>query len=54
MQLQIAVSAQAEESATKLWEDLQDHDESYLHRAYNKGSVELFKQTVQRNRSFSK
>lgn len=54
MQLKIAVSAQAEESATSLWSELEDHDETYINRPYNKAGMDVFKAQVLRNRSFSK
>jgi hypothetical protein len=54
MQLKIATAAQAEESANALWSELEDRDESYINKPYNKASVDLFKNQVLRNRSFSK
>jgi len=54
MQLKIATASQAEESANALWSELEDHDEGYVNKPYNKASMDLFKNQVLRNRSFSK
>ena len=54
MQLQIASAAQAEESANALWAKLEDHDEGYVNKPYDKGAMDMFKNTVLRNRAFAK
>ena len=54
MQLKIATAAQAEEAANSLWSELEDHEKGYINKAYEKGSVDLFKNMVQRNRAFAK
>ena len=53
-QLIVAYNAQDRELTQKLLDELQDHDESYVNRPYNKTAVELFKNQVARNRVFAK
>lgn len=52
-QLIVAYNSQDKELTQKLLDELQDHDESYVNRPYNKAAVEMFKNQVQRNRAFA-
>lgn len=49
--LVIAHNAQSE-NAQEVFDQFQVHDENYVHRPYDRGSVELFKNMVNRNRQF--
>ena len=53
-QLIVAYNSQDKELTQKLLDELQDHDESYVNRPYNKAAVEMFKNQVARNRAFAK
>jgi hypothetical protein len=50
----VAYNSQDRELTQNLLDELQDHDESYVNRPYNKTAVELFKNQVARNRVFAK
>lgn len=52
-QLIVAYNSHDKENTQKLLDELQDHDESYINRPYDKSGVELFKQQVMRNRAFA-
>lgn len=52
-QLAIAYNSQDKDLTQQLFDQLQDNDESYINRPYNKDAMEMFKNQVQRNRAFA-